>query len=128
ALFVQHGPSGGHALLEIDLVKGSARHLYPAGGRSVTIATAAYAMDDRRVFIATDGGNERSSLLALDLASLATLAEHKEAVGAVVPSPRGDRIAIGVDAGNHSFVRLLDAATLTPVRDVTTPRGSVSLG
>jgi dipeptidyl aminopeptidase/acylaminoacyl peptidase len=125
---------GGYKLLEVDLVAGNARLLYPMDDQPARIEAAAYATDGKRVFVATDSGAESFSLLALDLKSLVKLAEYRQqspalaGVGAVVPSPRGDRVAILVDAGNRSFVRLLDARTLALKTEVATPLGSATLG
>ncbi len=125
---------GGYKLLEVDLVAGNARLLYPRDDQPARIEAAAYAADGKRVFVATDSGAESFSLLALDLKSLAKVAEYRQespalaGVGAVVPSPRGDRVAILVDAGNRSFVRLLDARTLALKTEVETPLGSATLG
>jgi dipeptidyl aminopeptidase/acylaminoacyl peptidase len=43
-------------------------------------------------------------------------------------SPQGDRVALGVDAGNHGLVRILDARTLRVVRDVKVPFGYIKVG
>ena len=133
ALLLLHG-IGGHSLLEVDLATGTAKRLYPAEGKLAIIATAAYATDGKRAFVATDAGPDSYSVLALDTASLATLAEYKQdapasaGVGAIATSPRGDVIAIVVDAGNHTTVRVLDAKTLAVRKEVATPLGTVSLG
>jgi len=46
----------------------------------------------------------------------------------VLPSPAGDVIALGVDAGTHGEVRILDAKKLTVLRTVRAPLGQVVLG
>jgi dipeptidyl aminopeptidase/acylaminoacyl peptidase len=134
ALFVRRAV-GGHTLVEVDLATGKARSMYPPDGApAVRIGTAAYAADGKRVFLSTDGGSESYSVLALDTRSLATVAAYRQvsppsaAVGAVVPSPRGDRVAILVDAGNHTLVRVLDARTLAVKFELGTPLGTASLG
>lgn len=134
ALWVREAASGGHELLEVDLASGQARMIVPRDGRPADVRAAAYSADGARILVATDGGGERHALWAIERATLARAAEYRpeapahSEVSAVVPSPRGDRIAIRVDSGNRSQVRLLDAASLAPLTDVATPPGSVSLG
>ncbi len=122
----------GRELIEVDLATGQARLLSPDRRHPARILGAAYSPDGARVYVASDGGGELGSLVALDRASGAPIAEHRlqatGAVGAVIPSPRGDRVAILVDAGSHSTVRVLDARTLALHREVTTPLGTASLG
>jgi dipeptidyl aminopeptidase/acylaminoacyl peptidase len=134
ALWLRETTSGGHELAEIDLTSGRERRISPADGRPAEVSAAAYASDGKRVYVGTDGGGETHVLLALDLATLAPLAEYRQErpasaeVGSIVPSPRGDRVAITVDAGNHATVRVLDARTLAVVADVATPLGVASVG
>ncbi|HEU5058559.1 MAG TPA: hypothetical protein VFU21_18630, partial [Kofleriaceae bacterium] len=134
ALWIREVSTGGHELLEVDLESGRARMVSPQGGRPGDVSAAAYSADGSRILVATDGGGERQALWALDRATLALAAEYLQAapatarVTAVVPSPRGDRVAILIDAGNRSTVRLLDAATLVPRTEVATPPGTVTLG
>jgi dipeptidyl aminopeptidase/acylaminoacyl peptidase len=91
----------------------------------------AYAADGKRVFATTDDG-DRVVLLALDPATGKELGRYRDEVStaqlAVLPSPAGDVIALGVDAGNHGEVRILDARKLTVVRTVKAPLGDVKLG
>jgi dipeptidyl aminopeptidase/acylaminoacyl peptidase len=72
-------------------------------------------------------------LLALDAKTGRELARYVNDSPAAAPitprvSPRGDRIALGVDAGNHGEVRILDARTLKVQRAVKVPLGDVQLG
>ncbi|HVH46274.1 MAG TPA: prolyl oligopeptidase family serine peptidase [Labilithrix sp.] len=134
ALWVREVPRGGHELSEIDLSTGKARLLSPLDGKAARITTAAFSADGTRVYIGTDSGTEVHSLFAIDRESLKTVAEYRQeapataAVGVVVASPRGDTVAIGVDAGDHSTVRVLDARTLTAKVDVKMPLGVASIG
>jgi dipeptidyl aminopeptidase/acylaminoacyl peptidase len=131
ALMLREAASG-KQLIEVELESGMARQIAPKPGDIAMIQAAAFASDGRRVFIARDRGPEGYVLVALDLRTLETLAtywpEGAAAVGAVVPSPRGDRVAITVDQGNHSSLRILDAVALTALADVATPLGTVTLG
>lgn len=128
-LWVHEAVAGGHELLEIDVTTGESRLI-----ASANVTTAAYAADGGRIFVGTDNGTETHVLVALDAKSRKVLAEYRETspstaqVNSVVPSPRGDRVAIAIDAGNRSMVRILDAKTLAVVRDVATPLGTALLG
>ncbi|MGE0786417.1 MAG: prolyl oligopeptidase family serine peptidase [Sandaracinaceae bacterium] len=131
ALFLREATSG-KQLVEVNLMDGTARQLAPAVGEIATIQAAAYTPDGQRAYVARDRGDEGYTLVVLDLATLAPLAEYRPpgaaSIAAIVPSPRGDRVAVNVDAGNHSSALLLDAATLAVLADVETPLGSVYLG
>lgn len=131
ALWFREAATGGHELAEIDLATGAARAIADEPAR---LTAAAYATDGARIYIATDHGSEAHVVEARDRATLAVRATYRQAdpptaeVTAIVPSPRGDRVAILVDAGNRSHVRLLDAATIAVVADVALPLGSIGLG
>jgi dipeptidyl aminopeptidase/acylaminoacyl peptidase len=133
ALLLREATSG-KQLVEVDLESGKARQIAPPVGEMAMIQAAAFAPDGKRVYVARDRGPEAYALIALDLATLKPLATHVPvtegiaAVSAVAPSPRGDRIAITIDRGNRSSLRMLDARTLAPLFDVPTPLGTVALG
>lgn len=131
ALLLREAASG-KELVEIDLATGTARQLVPAPGEIAMIQAAAYTPDGARVYVARDRGPDAYTLFLLDLATGATLAEHTPpgtaSISAVVPSPTGDRVAVRVDSGSHSSVRMLDATTLAPRFDVASPLGTVTLG
>ena len=55
---------------------------------------------------------------------LFTLAQ-RQIVESVAASPRGDRLAIEVDAGDHSEARILDARTLKVIAKVSAPLGGI---
>jgi dipeptidyl aminopeptidase/acylaminoacyl peptidase len=111
----------------VDLASGTARVLYPTTG-TVAVTGAAFSSDGKRVFLATDAGAEQALVLALDVASGKELARYLEkkqprAELSVMPSKMGDHLAVGVDAGDHFEVRLLDARTLALRHEVKLPLG-----
>ncbi|HTR54604.1 MAG TPA: prolyl oligopeptidase family serine peptidase [Kofleriaceae bacterium] len=134
ALWFREATTGGHEVLEIDLATGQARPIEPRDGAAEMVTAAAYSADGSRIFVATDHGGEHHVVVALDRATLAELATYPQTdpptaeVSAIVPSPRGDRVAITIDAGNHSTVRLLDATTLATLVDIRTPLGTAAVG
>ncbi|MCI0569154.1 MAG: prolyl oligopeptidase family serine peptidase, partial [Myxococcaceae bacterium] len=76
-----------------------------------------------------DAGKEAALLLAMDASTgkeLARYTERKPAnaeVAGVSVSKKGDRLALGLLAGNHQEVRLLHARTLKPAAKVQLPLG-----
>ncbi len=118
----------------VDFEKGTGTALYPpAGAGKVTVWEARFSADGKRIFVATDGGGEQALLLCLDPSGreLARYAETRLAAAdpeALSVSKTGDRVALGLSAGNHSEVRVLDATTLRPAVAVALPLGSGSLG
>ena len=133
ALWIRFPTATDNTLLSLDLATGAAKRIYPAEGKQVQIFAAQYSADGKRVLVATDGGAEQALVLALDangreLARYAEARSPKASVSALSVAKTGDRIAVGLDAGNHTEVRLLDAATLKPRVDVLLPLGTGALG
>lgn len=133
ALFQQFITFGNDVLEEVDLASGKTHRLYPSEGKEVTIRTSTYATDGRRVFVSTDEGGDGSVLLALDARTGKELGRYVEsnpptaALYAAV-SPRGDRLAVAVDAGTHGELRVVDARTMKLQRAVQVPLGEITLG
>ncbi|MFL5376439.1 MAG: alpha/beta hydrolase family protein, partial [Myxococcales bacterium] len=76
-----------------------------------------------------DGGGEQAWLLALDAATgkeKARYVEKKPALGTIdtiAVAKKGDALALLIDAGNRTELRLLDARTLKPRANVRMPLG-----
>lgn len=132
ALWYREMPTGGHDILEIDLDTGAQRAVEPRDGRPTMATAAAYSVDGTRIYVATDLGGEDQVVLALDQRSLAEVARYTQrdprtaSIASIAAG--GDRLAITINAGNHSSVRLLDARTLARVADVATPLGTTGVG
>jgi dipeptidyl aminopeptidase/acylaminoacyl peptidase len=94
------------------------------------VSNASFSADGSTIFVATDGGGEQALLLALDAKTLAEKGRYVEAKPATariddfVVSKAGDRLALLINAGNRSEVRLLDAKTLKPAATVAMPLGT----
>jgi len=130
-LFTADRSSEDSTLLEIDVASGQAHRVFPPEGSHAGLYSARYAADGKRVFVATDDG-DRVVLLAIDPATGKELLRYRDA-NPVAPlsiavSPRGDVLAIHVDAGNHGEVRILDAGKLTARQTVNLLLGQVALG
>ncbi|HVF58411.1 MAG TPA: prolyl oligopeptidase family serine peptidase [Thermoanaerobaculia bacterium] len=134
AIYVRIPTGTENTLLLLDLETGKARELYPPQGRKVAVHNASFSPDGRRVYVATDGGGEEALLLALDAESGRELARYVEsdpptaAITGLFASKAGERLAILVDAGDHTEVKVLDAATLRPQAKVDLPLGSGAIG
>jgi dipeptidyl aminopeptidase/acylaminoacyl peptidase len=125
-------------LLVVDLATGEARTLYPAGGatsgRAVSVHAARFSADGTRALLSTDEGAERAALLSLDVRTGRETARYVERspatalLSALEVAPRGDALAVAVNAGSHSEVRLLDARTLKARARVKLPLGTGALG
>jgi dipeptidyl aminopeptidase/acylaminoacyl peptidase len=128
-LVVHRTSSSDYVIYELDLGSRSTRRLYPEAGKKVAIHDSAYSADGKTAFVAADDGGAGESLYAIDVASASIQVRYREAdpatasVGSVTASPRGDRLAIQVDAGDHTEGRLLDAKTLKVTAKVSAPLG-----
>jgi dipeptidyl aminopeptidase/acylaminoacyl peptidase len=118
----------------IDLATGAARRIYPPeNGPKVQVFAAGFSADGKRVLIATDGGAETALLLAFDgngheVGRYAEARVPTASISSIAVAKTGDRIALGLDAGNHAEVRILDAGTLKPASDVFLPLGTGAIG
>ena len=120
-------------LSEIELATGKAQRVYPPEGRKAGLTAAFYSSDDSRIIVGTDEGAESSVLIAMDAKTGKEVARYVNTqppgapMGAMI-SPKGDKIVVHVNAGNHSEVRILDAKTLKLARTVKVPLGDVPMG
>ncbi|HEY8092110.1 MAG TPA: prolyl oligopeptidase family serine peptidase [Polyangiaceae bacterium] len=140
-LLLRHISASERVLLEVDAAGGKpssaggtpaprAVRLYPPEGTRANVRRAAYSADGKVVFVATDEGKEGFAVLALDPRTRAPKARwavdepRSAAIDGLAVSPRGDRVAVGIDAGDHTEIRILDAAKLTSKRKLDLPLGS----
>jgi dipeptidyl aminopeptidase/acylaminoacyl peptidase len=120
-------------LIAIDLATGTTKPVWPKEGK-VSIHSASFSADGKRAIIATDGGAEQGLLLSIDVASGKETARYVETkpttadITGISVARRGNSLAVSVNAGNHSDVRILDATTLKPKASVTLPLGSGGAG
>jgi len=128
-LFERYPTGSENYLLLLDAATGKSRQLYPQAPGKVVISAARFSADGKTVYVATDAGGEQSWLLALDAQSGKELARYAEknpttaAIRTVLVAKTGDVLALSLDAGNRSELRLLDARTLKPRAPVTMPLG-----
>ena len=119
-------------LLEVDVASGAAKRLWPAEGKKEALGTASYSADGATIYLTTDQGGETSAVLALDATGHVkarwTPDPSTAIIDALLPSPRGDAVAVHVDAGNRHLIRLLDAGTLRERATPDIPQGNSALG
>jgi dipeptidyl aminopeptidase/acylaminoacyl peptidase len=127
-LFQRYLSGSENYLQHVDMATGQTRLLYPRSGK-VTIFNARFSADGKTVYVATDGGGQQTWLLALDVQSGKEVARYVEknpvtaTLGGMAVAKTGDVLAVGLDAGNRSEIRLLDARTLKPRAQVKMPLG-----
>src|SRR5438132_261231 len=116
ALLTETSPDGSRALLlrfnsnsdvvlfEIALGTGQPRRIFPPEGKKITMNDARYSADGTRAFAAGDDGADGEYVYALDLATGAVTGQYRQDspptafVSTIQASPRGDQIAITVNA------------------------------
>ncbi|WP_394850504.1 prolyl oligopeptidase family serine peptidase [Pendulispora brunnea] len=113
----------------VDLERGTASTLYPLLGQRSRVGGAAFSPDGARVFVATDGGAEQAIVLVLDTKSGKELRRYveteapKATIEGITVAPGGNVLALTLNAGNHSELRLLDTRTLEPKTAIKMPLG-----
>jgi dipeptidyl aminopeptidase/acylaminoacyl peptidase len=116
---------------EIDVATGAARRIYPPAGRKAGVRNVIYSANGSAVFVATTA-DDRAVLLAIDPSTGKETARYFDPLPSAaldpVVSPAGDVLAVGVDAGNHGEVRILDAHTLRLKRSIKLPLGDIRVG
>lgn len=120
-------------VLELDLEAGTTRRVHPPEGKPEAAIAAAYAPDGRTIFVATDRGGEASALLALDVRTGEIRASWTPdpptaSLDQVVVAPSGGVIAVRMNAGNRTELRLLSEATLKELVRPGLPLGSLEVG
>jgi dipeptidyl aminopeptidase/acylaminoacyl peptidase len=132
-LYERYPSRGENYLVVIDLATGAAKPLYPKEGK-ISISSAAFSADGKRVILGTDGGADQALVLSIDVATGKETARYVEPkpvtadIPAIAVARKGNMLAVMVDAGNHGDLRLLDATTLKPRTAVTLPLGAGGAG
>ncbi len=129
ALWLRLQAASDLTLFHVDLGSGEARRLYPAEGVKAVVNDARFTPDGKRVLLVTDAGGEQALVLGLNAADGREVARYVETKPATAElaglevAPRGDTVAVSVNAGNRRELRLLDARTLRPRARVQLPLG-----
>jgi len=135
ALLIRWNSASDLVLFEVGTAAGSkAQRLYPPEGAKANVNQAAYSADGKLVFVSTDEGKEGFSILAIEpktgmvKARWTVESPSTASIANLLVSPRGDRLLVLVNAGNHTEIRILDAKKLTVQRTVKAPLGLISAG
>jgi dipeptidyl aminopeptidase/acylaminoacyl peptidase len=129
-LFQRYPSRAENYLVAIDLATGAAKPVWPRGDAKASIFDASFTADGKRAIVATDGGGEQGLLLSIDVATGKETARYVETrpataeLSSVIVARQGNAVAVTVNAGNHSEIRILDAATLKPRAAVALPLGT----
>ncbi|HEU0033642.1 MAG TPA: prolyl oligopeptidase family serine peptidase [Kofleriaceae bacterium] len=138
-LVLQYASLSERRLLRLAMDTGKTDVLYPTeAGLKVRITDAKFGPKPARdaaprIYFATDGGGEQSLLVCLDAATGKTVAKQALTpatadVDRIAVAKEGGLVAVGLTAGSHSEIRLLDGRTLAPRTDVQLPLGEGTLG
>ena len=134
ALYMRSRSESDQVLFRVDVDTGTATRLFPQSEkRRVHITSAKYSGDGKRVFLTTDDGGDASYVIRIEPGSGVISGRYKEEspltaqVDDVIVSPKEDRLAIVVDAGNHTETRILDES-LKVVTVVKSPLGTIAAG
>jgi acetyl esterase/lipase len=129
ALFQHTNSDQDTTIFEVDVASGKATRVYPPEGAPTANVSAAYSSAADRILATFQLAGQHAQLLSLDRKTGKTTAHYEEtllpngSIGDILVSPVGDWIAIGIDGGNRSEVRVLDAHTLKLRRTIDTPLG-----
>ena len=114
-------------LIRVDLATGAAASIYPTQGKA-SVFEAAFARDNKRVYVATDGGEEQSLLLVLDVNTGKQLAKHAfgpaTLINRIAVSRETGLVAISLLAGTRSEIRVLDGRSLAERTVISLPPGT----
>jgi dipeptidyl aminopeptidase/acylaminoacyl peptidase len=132
-LFVRIKSNSEQELLRIDVDSKQAKKLYPQSDRKqVGINGAAFSPDAKRAYIATDDGGDGSYIVSVEGSGILAGRYKEESpptaeIKDIQVSPKGDRIAVTVDSGSATTVKIFDGA-LKPITTVKSPLGTAQPG
>lgn len=115
-------------LVRVDVETGAAEKLFPADGK-VAIFDTALARDNKRVYVATDNGEEQALVLMLDAKTGKQLAKRAftpptARVSGIAVAKEGGLVAVTIEVGARSEIHLVDGRTLAERSTIAMPPGS----
>jgi dipeptidyl aminopeptidase/acylaminoacyl peptidase len=127
ALVEQYPARTENYLLALEVASGKTKRIYPASGQ-VSIFDAKFSVDGKRVYVATDGGEDQALVLALEPGTGKLLGKYaitppSAQIDGISVAKEGGLIAVSLTVGNHSEIRLLDGKRLAPKAEVKLPLG-----
>lgn len=133
ALYLRALSDAEQILFVIDTSTGTPTRLFPPDGQTGKVGEAVFTADDASVLTASEARDRPLRVLKLDAATGAEQARYDEAtattasISDIVASPAGDRVVIGLDAGDHSELRVLDPRDLHAIAIPRLPLAAVAL-
>jgi dienelactone hydrolase len=118
ALYVQQWSVTEEVLFALDVATGVPTRLFPPDGQRCALGKASLTADGASAVTACAARGQPLRVVKLDAATGAEQAHYNEAaaptarLSSVTVSPAGDRVVIGLEAGEHSELRMLDAHDL----------------
>jgi len=134
ALYVQALSDIDEVVFSIELASGKATRLYPPVGEVAKVVDAAFTADATSVITAREVEGRPLRVLRIDAATGAEQAHADEATATTAAlsqlavSPRGDRVVVALDVGEHTELRMLDPRDLHALPAPAIPLGSIGLG
>jgi dipeptidyl aminopeptidase/acylaminoacyl peptidase len=127
AIVHQYPTRAENYVLRLEVESGKTQRIWPAAGK-VSIFDLKLSRDAKRVFVATDNGEEASLVLAIDSTTGKQLAKYAvtpatATINGLAVSRETNLVAVTLTVGNHSELRLLDAKTLAPRTEIAMPLG-----
>ena len=112
----------------LDVESGKLAPLFPAAGK-VSISSADFSSDSKRVYVATDNGEEQALVLALDVKTGKQLAKYAlspntATISHLTVAREGGVIAVTAAVGSKTEIHLLDARTLAKRAVAQLPLGA----
>ena len=129
ALFIRFNADDDAVLFEIDVARGQAKRIFPPEGSKLPIADASYSASGDSILLATQKEGRPAEVVAIPRAAGKAAPRYEESIlpnGSIVDlvvSPAGDRIAIMINGGDHTEIRLLDARSLALQKTAKIPLG-----
>ncbi len=134
AIYARWNSMSDLVLFELAIATGKTHRLYPPEGKKAAVRDSSYSADGAHVYLVGDDGGSSQVLLELDAKTGAVektfvqTAPATASLSHVVVSPRGDRLGVSIDTGDHEEAWLFDAKTLQPITKVPAPLGVVTFG
>jgi dipeptidyl aminopeptidase/acylaminoacyl peptidase len=134
ALFVQQWSVTEEVLFALDVATGAPTRLFPPEGQRCALGGASLTADGASAITACAARGQPLRVVKLDTATGAEQAHYNEAavptarLGGLAVSPAGDRVVIGLEAGEHSELRVLDPHDLRALDAPRVPLADIDVG
>jgi dienelactone hydrolase len=134
ALYIQSLSRTEEVLFAIDVATGKPTRLFPPAGQVCALGEASLTADAASAITACAARGRPLRVIKLDAETGAEQAHYEEAaaptagLNSLAVSPAGDRVVVGLEAGEHGELRVLDAHDLRALAVPSVPLGDIDLG